>query len=333
MSIQDPQDVVRRLIDFQAQVREVLIQARAAQNLSAVDRQSTADTIYGIDCLVEPILDAFCEDWGRTTPLVLIAEGVEDEQGQAGRRVYPRGSREEDARICLIVDPIDGTRGLMYDKRAAWALAGVAPNKGPGTRLRDIEVAVMSELPTSKMGRSDVCWAIKGQGAHAHRVDLTTGRTEPLVLRPSSASDITHGFSSVVSFFPGTKLVAAELMEFIARRLIGPADVSKALVFEDQYISTGGQFYEVIAGHDRFIADLRPLVYARDNRPQGLCAHPYDCCTALIAEEAGAIITDGLGHPLDGPLDVTTGLNWIAFANRTIHDQVQPLVREFFGLG
>ncbi len=57
----------------------------------------------------------------------------------------------------------------MYDKRAAWALAGVAPNKGPGTRLRDIEVAVMTELPTSKMAYRDVLWAIKGQGARGVR--------------------------------------------------------------------------------------------------------------------------------------------------------------------
>ncbi len=90
-------------------------------------------------------------------------------------RVFPEGSREEEALIRFLVDPIDGTRGLMYDKRSAWALAGVAPNKGPQTRLRDIEVAVMSELPTSKSGQADVLWAIKGRGAHGQRVDLRHG--------------------------------------------------------------------------------------------------------------------------------------------------------------
>jgi len=56
----------------------------------------------------------------------------------------------------VLIDPIDGTRGIMYDKRAAWALAGVAPNRGPATRLSDIHLAVMTELPTSKMGFADV---------------------------------------------------------------------------------------------------------------------------------------------------------------------------------
>ena len=37
------------------------------------------------------------------------------------------------AQTCLklIVDPIDGTRSLMYDKRSAWVLAAVAPQRGP----------------------------------------------------------------------------------------------------------------------------------------------------------------------------------------------------------
>ena len=90
---------------------------------------------------------------------------------QSFSRTY---AASKDAAIRLIVDPIDGTRGIMYDKRSAWSVAGVAPNHGPDTRLRDIEIAVMTELPTSKMGSADVLWAIKGKGAHGRRVDLKT---------------------------------------------------------------------------------------------------------------------------------------------------------------
>ncbi len=104
----------------------------------------------------------------------------------------------------------------MYDKRSAWALAGVAPNKGPGTSLRDIEVAVMTELPTSKMGQADVLWAIKGNGAQGQRVELKSGAAQPLVFAPSKATTIDHGFASVANFFPATKQLAAEAMETIA---------------------------------------------------------------------------------------------------------------------
>jgi fructose-1,6-bisphosphatase/inositol monophosphatase family enzyme len=326
----DPLEVVSRLKEFQRQVRDALVRSRSSLGLHEVSRASAADTIYQLDTVAEPLLDAFCEQWARTTPLVLAAEGVEGGTVE-GVQVFPAGASEDDALIRLIVDPIDGTRGLMYDKRSAWALAGVAPNRGPRTRLRDIEVAVMTELPTSKMGYGDVLWAVKGQGAHGERVDLRSpGTSQPLPLRPSSGTTLAHGFASVANFFPGTKRLASELAEQLVAQLLGEADVTKALVFDDQYISTGGQFYELIVGHDRFNADLRPLFYRIQNQPPGLCCHPYDCATWLIAEEAGVILTDGLGGPLDGPMDVTTGLSWAGYANGALHRQIEPILRQFF---
>ena len=326
----DPAEAVQRLKEFQRRVRDALARSRASAGLHEVSRDSAADTIYRLDTVVEPILEEFCRDWSRTTPLMLIAEGVEsDGAGKEGVKVYPEGVREEDALIQLIVDPIDGTRGLMYDKRSAWALAGLAPNRGAATRLRDIEVAVMTELPTGKMGRADVLWAIKGRGAAGERVDLGTGTASPLPLRPSSADTIAHGFASVVHFFPGTKVLASELTEHLVRDLLGGVDVTKAAVFDDQYISTGGQFYELIVGHDRFNADLRPLLYRIQRQPAGLCCHPYDCATWLVAEEAGVILTNGLGAPLDGPLDVTTGLSWAGYANRTLRQKIEPPLTRF----
>jgi hypothetical protein len=325
--ISKPQAIVDRLIAFQRIVREMIIASRKAGGLNEVSRSSSADTIYKIDTEVDPLLETFCEEWGRETPLVLIAEGLEDENGkEVDYRTFPRGTHEEDAAIRLLVDPIDGTRGIMYDKRAAWALAGVAPNKGPTTRLRDIEVAVMTELPTSKMGQADVLWAISGCGTHGRRVDLDNGTAQDLIISPSKATGIDHGFSSITNFFPGTKVLAGEIMEHLAKNLIGPADVTRATVYEDQYISTGGQFYEVIVGHDRFNADLRPLMYKIQGQPEGLCCHPYDCATWLVAEEAGVILTNGLGGPLDGPMDVTTGISWAIFANRELQKKIEPLL-------
>ena len=320
-----------------------------------VARTSSADTIYGIDAAIEPVVEAFCEAWGRELPMVVIAEGLEPETGRA----FPAGLAEGDAVARVILDPIDGTRGLMYDKRSAWSLAGVAPNMGAGTRLADIEVAVMTELPTSKMGWSDVLWAVKGRGVRGVREGVgrwgdgvmggeakggaqgsgealfaphqtTASSSHPLHIAPSRAGTIAHGFASVASFFPGTKQLAAELMEAICARLLGPADVRAAAVFDDQYISTGGQFYELIVGHDRFVADLRPLFYTVQGQGEGLCCHPYDCAAALIATESGVVLTDGLGGALDGPMDVTSGVAWAGYANEGVRGAVEPIVREFF---
>lgn len=332
LSIQNPEGVVERLKAFQRAVRDMIIASRtSADPLHAVTRTSSADTIYAIDTEVDPLLERFCEEWAAEEgTLVLVAEGLEDASGiEVESRVFPHGAAEADAAMRLIVDPIDGTRGIMYDKRAAWALAGVAPNRGPGTRLRDVEVAVMTELPTSKMGYADVLWAIKGQGAGAERVELKSGLVFPLTIAPSKAANIDHGFAMVSNFFPGTKVLASQLMEFIAARLVGPADVTRATVFDDQYISTGGQFYELIVGHDRFNADLRPAFYRIQGQPPGLCCHPYDCAGWLIADEAGVILTDQTGRPLDGPLDTTTGISWLGYANPQLRNAIEPLVKEF----
>ena len=327
----DPQHVLDRLLEFQRTVRARLIESRTAVGgLHDVTRASEADTIYRIDAEVEPVLELFCAEWGKSAPLVLVAEGLEDETGnEVAHRVFPHGTSESDAKLRVIIDPIDGTRGIMYDKRPAWALAGVAPNKGPGTRLRDVEVAVMTELPTSKMGFADVLWAVKGQGAHGVREDLRTLDRTDLPLTPSQADRIDHGFAAVSNFFPGTKVLASELIEHLVRNLIGVADVTRATVFDDQYISTGGQFYELIVGHDRFNADLRPAFYRINGQPDGLCCHPYDCATLLVAEEAGVVVTDDRGRPLDGPLDTTTGLSWIGYANAALRSRIEPLVLDF----
>jgi fructose-1,6-bisphosphatase/inositol monophosphatase family enzyme len=325
----DSTAIVNRLLAFGREVRNVVIASHSKAGQNEVAHASQADTIYAIDADVDPILIAMCEVWGKETPLVLIAEGIHDEHGVEGPRMFPAGTPIEKAIFRLIVDPIDGTRGIMYDKRPAWCLMGIAPNKGDATKLSDIEISVMVELPTSKMGSADVLWAVKGQGAHGRREDLKTGASTDLPLRPSTATKIDHGFATVSNFFPGTKVLASELMEKIAGSLIGKADVKRATVFDDQYISTGGQFYELIVGHDRFNCDLRNRFYAMLGEEEGLCVHPYDAAGWLVATEAGVILTDGVGGPLDGPLDCTTGLSWAGFANKALHDSIQPIVKAF----
>jgi fructose-1,6-bisphosphatase/inositol monophosphatase family enzyme len=325
----DPQAILTALRDLQRRIRDVILQSRQNADLHAVSRQSSADTIYKLDLLIEPVIEQFCDEWSKTLPMVVVAEGLEPETG----RTFPAGLDPSRPPVRIIMDPVDGTRGLMYDKRPAWSLAGAAPNKGPETRLSDIEVAVMTELPTTKMAYSDVLWSIKGQGAHGAREPLfhpSSFPLHPLILSPSRAPTISHGFATVSNFFPGTKVLASELMEHLALRLVGAADVKNATVFDDQYISTGGQFYELTVGHDRFIADLRPLFYALQGQGEGLCCHPYDCATVLIAREAGVIVTDGQGRDLDSPLDVTTGLSWAAFANDALRRQIEPQIEEFF---
>jgi hypothetical protein len=106
--------------------------------------------------------------------------------------------------------------------------------------------------------------------------------------------------------------------------VLGPPQPGKAQAFEDQYISTGGQLYELMAGHDRFVADLRPLFERRRAGGAALCCHPYDLCTELIARELGVLVTDERGGRLDAPLDVASDVAWIGYANQALKARVEP---------
>ena len=78
------------------------------------------DTIFAIDRVSEAVLLDLFADLARDWPCILIAEGL----GTTGRRTLPEGTSENDTEIVLLVDPIDGTRGLMYQKRPGGSSPG-----------------------------------------------------------------------------------------------------------------------------------------------------------------------------------------------------------------
>ena len=292
-------------------------------SLSGVAREEEGDTIYAIDRVAEHVL---VEQVGNSmaapeAPVLLVAEGL-----PGGEIVVPRGRDRDAVRWVVIVDPIDGTRGLMYQKRSAWILTGVASGPGPCT-LADIELAVQTEIPLVKQHLSDEIWAVRGQGVGALRFDRLTGVSVPLHLHPSGATTLAHGFATISRFFPGNRAELAAIDDEVIEAVLGPPQPGKAQAFEDQYICTGGQLYELMAGHDRFVADLRPLF--ERHRPGGaaLCCHPYDLCTELIARELGVAVTDETGLPLAAPLDVTADVGWIGYANRSLKDLIEPHLR------
>jgi fructose-1,6-bisphosphatase/inositol monophosphatase family enzyme len=317
---------VRRL---HAQIRASLVDAstRASlDELAAVVSEQEGDTIFALDRISEELLiDFFEREVVTHAPVLLIAEGLID-----GQIVLPRGTPESDVVWRIIVDPIDGTRGLMYQKRSGWVLTGVAPNRGPGTGLHDIELAMQTEIPLVKQHLSDILWAFRGEGFQAERFNRLTGEYSPLRLHPSTASNIAHSYSQVVRFFPGVRDVLAAIDDEIVAGALGPPQPGKALCFEDQYTSTGGQLYELIAGHDRFVADVRaqmePITTER-GLPRSLCCHPYDICTELIAREAGVIVTNVDGGPLDARLAVEPDVSWVGYANQHIRTNIEPLLQ------
>ena len=300
MTPERSEDLRRLLCDLGDHLRAVVIDGRS-DGMAAVEGESAADTIYGIDRVADDALVSWFErHW---TDVEVVSEGL-DEPVVVG--ASPRWS--------VIVDTIDGTRGLMYDKRAAWCLAAAAPHGGS---LDDIVAAAMTELPTVKQWGSDQLSATRGAGVTAQRLDVRTGETSPLAVSPSAAVDLEHGFACVAKFFPAGKVALAEVEAELFDRL------GCRIVFDDEYISSGGQMHELATGRDRFVADLRPLI-----DPAAFACHPYDLCTALVLTEAGGVVTDPWGGPLDAPLDTTTPVAWVGYANRALADRIGPVLAE-----
>lgn len=320
-------DQVRRLLcRLQEAIRTAVLAARRrdAARLSRVAAVTAADTIYAVDRVSEKtVLAWFARNWPRRWPVEIVMEGLEGR----GAVTFPPDVRAARTIFKCIIDPIDGTRGLMYDKRSAWSLAGLAPQKGAKTQLRDIVVAVMTELPASKAGAADQFSAVRGQGVRAERIDLRTGRRQRFTPRPSRAREVAHGFASFVKFFPAGKAWLAGLEEKLWRKLGAGGEI-----FDDQYLSTGGQLNELMMGRDRFIADLRPLAFARLRLRSALSCHPYDLCTALVAQEAGCVITGPDGKVLCAPLDTTSPVAWTGYANSVLARRIGPVLRRLLKL-
>jgi fructose-1,6-bisphosphatase/inositol monophosphatase family enzyme len=281
-------------------VRTRVLGARG-MDMSVVTGETAADTLYAVDRVADDeLLGWFEQHWPE---VVVVSEGLDDAVAIGGA-----------AEWTVIVDTIDGTRGLMYDKRAAWCLAAAVPHGGTLARAL---AASMTELPTVKQAATDQLSGCRGGGLVAERLLLADGTRMSLSPHPSTASDLEHSFSGVAKFFLPGKPELASLESELFRRL------GCRHVFDDEYLSTGGQLYELITGRDRFVADLRPLV-----APGAHACHPYDVCTSMLLEQAGGVVTDPWGGPLDAPLDTVTPVAWVGYANEALAGWIGPVLAE-----
>lgn len=317
---------VRQLHDLIRQQVVVALAARTTEDLAQIVADEGGDIVFALDRVSEAVLIDFvtCEI-AVHQPVVLVAEGL-----PGGHTVLPVGADQDECRIRIIVDPIDGSRPLIYQKRSGWILTGVAPNRGEETSLGDIEVAVQTEIPLLKQHLSDQLWAVRGQGAQAVRHNRLTEENAPITLRPTKVETVQYGYASIGRFFPGQRDVLAGIDDDVMAGVLGELPPGSTMTYEDQYPSTGGQLYGLLSGADRFLADLRPLMQKiADQRGEtlGHCCHPYDICTLLIAQEMGVTVTGIGGGTLNVPLDVETPVAWAGYANQSIRRQVEPVLQ------
>ena len=307
-------------------VRDAVLEGRrrsAAEELSKVAGSGGGDTIYAVDKFGEEAVgEWFRTNWPADMPVQVVMEGIE------GEWCFPEGTAAAETDWKCIIDPIDGTRGLMYDKRSAWSLAGVAPQRGEETMLSGIVAAAMTEIPVSKQWRADQFSATREGGVRGISFDVLRGGGAELLAAPSQARDFRHGFASLAKFFPEGRTLTSQIEERIWDELVGLNASASPEVFDDQYLSTGGQFHELLAGRDRMVGDIRPLVFRALDLDGSLACHPYDACAWLVLERAGVVFEHPLGGFPDAPLDTESGVAWVGYANTTLAEAMRPVLQK-----
>ena len=302
------------------------IAKESAASLSEIISKANGDVAYKIDAYAETIIDAYFTARPPEGGAVVVCEGL-------GVKTYPAMAEGQKAKYKFLIDPLDGTCEIMYDKRSCWILTGVALNRGDENTLQDVFLAVQTEVSCSNTDRSVALSACRGEGAVLTIWNVAERKriSEPAGMQCSAAHDIRHGFSVFVNFFPGTKEIISAIDERVTYRLLGKPESDSALVFTDQYISTAGQLYLLATGKYRLVADFRAYLsglQAAKGERFSICCHPYDLATVLILSEAGGFVTDAAGHLLDFPMDLDTNCSWLGYANEKIKESAEPVLLE-----
>ena len=274
------------------------------------------DVSYDIDVKAEAIVLKKIEKISKNISITLVMEGL-------GKKEILNENNEYFATI--IVDPIDGTREIMYNKRSAWILTGIAFTKNP--EIKDIDIAIQTEIPTTKQNIFSYLYALKGEGAFEEIYDKNTFECLQVKKKLSSsrAKILNDGYICFPNPFPGPKVSIANTYERFYKNIFPTSNINDAKVFSDEYVSTGGQIYLLATGCYRIVADIREFAQKEKN---SLCCHPYDLCTVLIVIESGCEIMNLEGKELDYPLDTKTNCNWVGFANKELKQKYEKYLFE-----
>lgn len=315
-----------------ARVRASLAGARAEGGPAGLARpvaQGLGDVTFPIDVGAEEEVAAWHRRLARAGPLSLLSE-------ETGWRHLGPGPGAEPAGLPgfahggsrLVIDPIDGTRNLMAELRPAWTALAIA---GPGAsqpRMGEVEAALLSELPPTQASTWRELSAARGTGCRLVERSLGSGDgAQPLEERRLAAGDdarVDHGYFVFFRYAPPMRPPIARLEAEFFARLEAREGANLAHCYDDQYLCNAGQLALLALGTYRFVADLRAWIGAEHGIP-GTTSKPYDVAAAiLIAREAGCIVEAPLGGELDFPLDATTPVSWVGYANAATAERLRP---------
>ena len=290
--------------------------------------RGAGDTTFALDVPTEEAIDRWFDAHAALGPLSLLTEdrgwrhaGPDGRGGARALQDFAHGGPR------LVIDPIDGTRNLMHGLRPAWTVVGLAPPGGTEPRLGDLEHGVLAELPPRGGTTRRVLTGSAREGCRLQERALEGRVGEERALRVDGEARVDHGYFPFFRYGWRQRTALAELEARFFQRLEECEGADGAAIWDDQYISNGGQLALIALGRYRMVADLRAWLEARTGLPSP-ATKPYDCAGAIVvARAAGAIVEAPDGAELDFPLDASTPVSFVAWANEATAQRLRPHLR------
>jgi myo-inositol-1(or 4)-monophosphatase len=235
------------------------------------DAGAGGDVTFAIDAAAEQELEAFVAE--RAPRLAFYSE----DRGL----VAPA-----DATHVLLVDPIDGTRPAMAGLESACVAVALAPLGDGAPTIADVELGCVVEI---KSGASFL--ATKGAGVQARRPPSLSGNAD--------VERMFWGYGFRGRPVRPTVEVLGDLID--ASSVLGGTFELGSQAFAMTRIVTG-QLDAVIEVGSRLIDEVPGMreEFERVGHGHVLNNSPYDLAApALCLLEAGGVVSDGWGRPLD----------------------------------
>jgi myo-inositol-1(or 4)-monophosphatase len=220
----------------------------------------------------------------------------------------------DDATHVLVVDPIDGTRPAMAGLESACVAVALAPLDDADPTMADVECGCVVEIKSG-------AWFLARRGEGVERSSGTVAL--------SQCTDVGRMFWAYGFRGRPARATVAVLGDLIDASSVGGGTFELgSQAFAMTRVVTG-QLDAVVEVGSRLIDDV-PGIRAEFERIGGgevLNNSPYDLAAPwLCLTEAGGIVTDGWGEPLDPNRLLGSGHDYqmssISAANAALHDQL-----------
>jgi myo-inositol-1(or 4)-monophosphatase len=256
------------------------------------------DVTFAIDADAEEFLEDFL---GRRAPEVAF---YSEDRGLVG---------SPDADHVLIVDPIDGTRPALAGFESACVSVAAAALGGGEPCMGDVEVGVVVEI---KSGARFV--AARGEGVRSDA---------PVAL--SANEDLDRLFWVYGLRGRPARDTVEVLAELLDRSSVGGGTFELGSATYDMTRVLTGQLDAYVEPGPRMIEEVPGMLeeFRRVGGGAVLNNSPYDvAAAALCLTEAGAVVTDAAGRPLDDRRLLGSGhefqMSMLVTANAALHEQL-----------